>query len=124
MKRRNNATFAKYAPYGALLTLGLLTVLLSGCQGTIVGHWRMVKVVPNKEAFCIDDAAFERNGIFTATTTIEGKTTRESGTYKYTGFKLTLRPSAGGQRIYNALVKLGKLEITRGQCKVILKKGQ
>ena len=97
---------------------------LAGCGGGIVGDWHMVQTVPNKDVFAIDEAQFHRDGSFAATITIEGKTAREIGSYHFNGFKLTLRPHAGGQRSYNAMVKLSKLEISDSGRKVVLKKGK
>ena len=105
-----------------LAALLLIIPALNGCGVSVVGHWRMVQVVPNKEEFNIDDATFCRDGTYTATTTLEGKTTRETGTYRFNGFKLTLQPQAGGRRSYNAVRQLGKLEILAGKRKVVLKK--
>jgi len=104
--------------------LTLLVGALTGCGGAIVGDWHMVQAVPNKDVFAIDDAQFHRDGSFAATITIEGRTAREVGSYRFNGFKLTLRPQAGGQHSYNALIKLGKLEITDSSRKVVLKKGK
>jgi hypothetical protein len=109
------------------IAAGMLTLLaggLAGCGGAIVGDWQMVQAEPSKEVFAIDDAHFHRDGSFAASITIEGKTAREVGTYKFSGFKLTLRPHAGGQRSYDAMIKLGKLEITDSDRKVVLKKGK
>jgi hypothetical protein len=109
------------------IEMGMVAVLagaLAGCGGAIVGDWQMVQAQPSREVFAIDDAQFHRDGSFAATITIEGKTAREVGTYKFSGFKLTLRPHAGGQRNYNAMVKLGKLEVTDSGRKVVLKKGK
>jgi hypothetical protein len=96
--------------------------LLSGCGGAIVGHWRLEKATPNREVFSLDDVTFRGNGTFTATTTIEGLTTRESGTYKFIGYKLYLRPEAGGQRAYTTMLKMNRLQVTDGDRKIILKK--
>ncbi|MGD8450355.1 MAG: lipocalin family protein [Phycisphaerae bacterium] len=106
----------------AVLVVAVLLVAMSGCGGAIAGHWRAVEVVPNREAFCVDDATFNRDGTFTATVTTDGKTTEESGRYSFSGFKLTLRPDAGGRRAYNALLKFGRLELTNNKRKVVLKK--
>lgn len=106
------------------MALMVLAPALGGCGGALVGHWRTVEVVPNKDVFCIDDATFNRDGSFTATTTLDGKTTRESGTYRFNGFKLTLQPQAGGHRAYDALLKLGRLEVFDRDRKVVLKKGK
>jgi hypothetical protein len=119
---KGRTSAGKRGTTGVLITLALL-VPLGGCGGAIAGHWRMTEVVPNKETFNIDDASFNRDGTFAATMTLEGKTTRETGTYKFNGFKLTLHPQGGGQRVYNALLKMGKLEVVDGKRKVVLQKG-
>ncbi|MFQ5806263.1 MAG: hypothetical protein ACE5I3_07430 [Phycisphaerae bacterium] len=120
--RRKRSRAEQYALL--LATVCPLLLLASGCGGVIVGHWYLVKAVPSKEVFAIDDAYFARDGSFTATITIEGKTAREKGTYEFNGFKLTMRPQAGGQRRYNAVVKLRTLEVLDGERKVILKKAK
>ena len=102
----------------------LLLLLVTGCRGMIVGDWRMTRAVPSREVFAIDDAHFARDGSFTATVTIEGRTAREKGTYEFNGFKLTMRPQAGGQRRYNAVMKPGTLELLDGDRKVILRKAK
>ena len=118
-------TWASRCASGAAGVVWLaLLVPLMGCEGALVGHWRMVEVVPSKEVFSIDDATFANDGTYTATTTIEGKTTRVSGTYSFNGYKLTLRPQAGGQRAYNAMLALDKLEVIDGKRKVVLQKGK
>ena len=101
-----------------------LLCALPGCSGALKGDWHMVEAIPNKDVFCMDDASFARDGSFSATSTIDGKTIREVGTYKFNGFKLTLHPQAGGQRQYQAVLKIRTLEITNGDRKVILKKGK
>ena len=103
---------------------GLLLPLLSGCGGAIVGDWHMVEAVPNRDVFSIDHASFRRDGTFSAVTTIEGLTTKETGTYKFTGFKLKLRLDAGGQRTYSTRLRLNRLEIVDHDRKVVLKKGK
>jgi hypothetical protein len=109
-----------------VLPAGLLCLcalcLLPGCSGTLVGHWRMVEVVPNRQFFCIDNVTFKRDGTYTATTTLKGKTLEESGQYKFNGIKITFRPDAGGQRKYDALLKFNELEIMDAKQKVILRK--
>ncbi len=97
---------------------------LTGCGGALTGHWKMVEVVPSKQVFNIDDADFRSDGTFTATITIEGQTNRDTGTYKFDGFKLTFQPQAGGRRSYNAMLKFGRLEVTDGKRKVVLAKGK
>jgi hypothetical protein len=107
---------------GAALLAGLMLAMV-GCEGALTGHWRVVEVVPSKEVFSIDDATFHRDGTFTATTTVEGKTTHETGKFSFNGIKLTLQPQAGGRRTYSAMLKMGRLEVVDGKRKVVLKKG-
>jgi len=106
-----------------VVAASLLLVFATGCGGAIHGHWMLTKSVPNKDVFAIDDAYFARDGGFVATVTIEGRTARERGTYEFNGFKLIMRPSAGGQRRYNAMVKPGHvLELLDGQRKAWLRR--
>lgn len=100
----------------------LSVLLLTGCQRAIVGHWRLHEALPNREVFAIDDATFRRDGTFAALTTTEGLTTRMSGEYAFNGYNLKLRPEAGGQRSYSAIIKMNRLELLDGQRKVILRK--
>ncbi|MCK4341986.1 MAG: lipocalin family protein [Phycisphaerae bacterium] len=102
----------------------LLFPLLGGCKGAIAGEWHLVKAVPNREVFSIDNATFSRDGTFSATTTIEGLTTDEKGTYDFNGWQLKLRPQAGGQRTYSTTRKVDRLEIRDGKRTVVLKKGK
>ncbi|HQL54693.1 MAG TPA: hypothetical protein PLQ87_08290 [Phycisphaerae bacterium] len=103
--------------------LGAL-LLLTGCQGAVVGDWYLVEAIPNRQTFSIDRASFRANGTYAATTTIEGVTTEDKGTYDFNGFKLRLRPDAGGQRAYTTSVQPGQLQLTSGNRKVLLKKGK
>lgn len=108
---------------GAFGLLGLVGLAaLSGCQGAVVGNWYLAEAVPNREVLSLDDVSFRKDGSFTATTTIEGLTTQEAGTYVFNGWQLKLRPNAGGQRTYSAVLKGKRLEITSGRRKVVLKK--
>ena len=104
--------------------LGVLALLAAGCSRVIVGDWHMAKAIPNKQIFAIEDAYFARDGTFTATVTIEGKTVREKGKYDFNGFRLTMRPQGGGQRRYNTVLKGRTLEIHDDERKVLLKKGK
>jgi hypothetical protein len=122
--RYKPAWMARFARLGPLAAPIMLLALSSGCQGSVAGHWRAVEVVPSKQVFCIDDAEFRRDGTYTATTTIEGKTDRETGTYSFNGFKLAFHPQAGGRRAYNAMLKLGRLEVLDGKRKVVLERGK
>lgn len=104
--------------------LFVLMPLLGGCRGALVGDWRLVEAVPNREVFSLDHATFRRDGTFSAVTTIEGMTTSEQGQFDFNGFKLRLRPQAGGQRAYLANVRMGRLELADGPRKVVLQKGK
>jgi hypothetical protein len=100
----------------------LLLGLATGCSGALAGNWRMVETIPNRETFNIDNATFTAEGDYSALTTIEGLTVIEKGTFEFTGFKLKLRPRAGGQRTYDALLRMNRLEIMDGKRKVVLQK--
>lgn len=104
--------------------LPLLLCALTGCRGALSGDWHMIEAVPNKEVFSLDEVNFARDGGFSATSTIDGRTIREVGTYEFNGFKLTLHPQAGGRRQYEAVLKFRTLEIIDGKHKVVLKKGK
>lgn len=106
----------------AFLTIAGPLVFTCGCGLSVVGDWHLARAVPSREVFAIDDAHFAKDGSFAATVTIEGKTARETGTYAFNGYQLTLRPRAGGQRRYNAVVRLGTLEVLDGERKIILKR--
>ncbi len=101
-----------------------LLLCLTGCQGAIVGNWRLTDAVPNRQVFSIDNATFRGDGTYSATTTIEGVTNSEKGSYDFNGFKLRLQPQAGGQRSYTASLKLDRLEITDGKRHAVLQKGK
>ncbi len=118
MKRRR----AVWVLFAAGLGCVLLP-LLGGCRGAIAGDWRLVEAVPNREVFSLDNVSFHHDGTFSATSTIEGLTTAERGTYDFNGMKLKLRPQAGGQRTYSATLKLNRLEILDGKRRVVLQKG-
>lgn len=94
----------------------------TGCGGSLIGYWRSVEVKPNKEIFNLDHVRFNRDRTYSATSTIEGKTVKETGSYSFDGFKLKFRPQAGGQRKYNAILRFGTLDISDGDRKVVLKK--
>ena len=119
----NKLRVARSRAWAGLLS-GLLLPLVAGCQGVIHGDWHMVEVVPNRQVFCVDNAAFRPDGTYSATTTLEGVTTEEKGTYEFTGFKLMLRPSGGGQRTYLAQAHPGRLQLTSDKRKVVLEKGK
>lgn len=105
-----------------VLGLGLLLILLSGCGRAIVGKWDMVSAKPNREFLAIDDATFGSDGRYEATVTLDGHTARQAGHYTFDGFKLMLRPDDGGQKRFDALLKMNTLELTRDQRQVILQR--
>lgn len=107
--------------YGAVAALALA---LCGCSASIRGDWHMVKSVPNRETFAIDPVRFDAGGTYEATTTLDGRTTLDKGTYEFNGFKLTFRPTAGGQRQYGAVLRMNTLEVIDGKRQVILQKGR
>ncbi len=107
---------------GVLAVAALPT--LPGCQTALTGDWYMVQAIPNRDTFAIDKATFRGDGTYTATTTIEGLTQTETGTYDFIGYKLRLRPQAGGQRTYTTVLKLNRLEVMDGPRKVVLQKGR
>lgn len=94
------------AAYAAVL------LFASGCGGVVVGHWRLVKSTPNREVFAINDLTLGRDGAFSGTVTIDGRTAEETGRYYFNGYKIIFRPAAGGQREYNALLQLNQLKIS------------
>jgi hypothetical protein len=116
-------THVRLVRMGGLALLGLAP-LLGGCQAAIHGDWHMVEVAPNRQVFCIDNATFRPDGTYSATTTLEGVTADEKGTYEFTGFKLMLRPAGGGQRTYTAQATPSRITLTSDKRKVVLEKGK
>ena len=108
----------------ALLAFVLVALALVGCQGAIRGDWHLVEAKPNRQTFSIDNATFRPDGTYAATTTIEGVTNSEKGTYDFDGFKLQLRPQAGGQRTYQVQLEPGRLRIGDPKRHAVLEKGQ
>jgi hypothetical protein len=106
------------------VTLALAACLLGGCRASLSGDWRLDQATPSRDEFCLEDVRFERDGSFAATTTIDGRTAREKGDFAFTGFQLTLRPAAGGERRYDAQLKFNRLEIRRGRNLVVLVRGK
>lgn len=102
-----------------------LSVLVSGtsaCVGSVAGQWRLERASPSKEVFALDEVAFAADGTYSATITLEGRTVRETGSFEFTGFELTLRPSAGGRRTYDARLGLGTLELRGGEKRFVILK--
>ncbi len=105
----------------AAAACGLL-LTLCGCNSMISGRWDLQRATPNREFFAIDDAVFTRDGRYEATLTIEGRTARESGSYRFNGYKLMLHPQAGGRREYDAVLKMKNFEVRDGSRLVVLRK--
>jgi hypothetical protein len=122
--RHRQSPIRRWACLGLLLAAGAIFLPACGCSGALAGDWYLSKAIPSKDVFAIDDVHFDHDGRFTATVTIEGKTAREKGSYEFNGFKLTLRPQAGGQRRYHAVLKATSFEVLDGDRKVILRKGR
>lgn len=117
------ASFARSARNASsALLCALIASGLVGCSGAVAGDWKMVKCVPNREVFAIEQAQFKRDGSYSARITIEGKQADTTGAYNFNGSKLTLRPSGGGQYSWNAFLRFNRLEITSGKRQVILER--
>lgn len=119
MSRARRHSLATGSGLALLAGLALLTL---GCGGAVAGKWRLIKAIPNREVFALDDVEFRRDGGYSAVLTLEGKTRPEEGAYEFNGFKLTLRPRLGGQRQYNAVRRPGAIEIMDDERKLILEK--
>lgn len=104
-----------------LLCGAALVVGCAGC-GSLTGRWTLLSAEPNRDVFALDDAVFQRDGGFSALVTLEGKTRRETGRYRFTGFNLTLWPEVGGKRSYNAQLRWGTLTLAQGERRVVLQK--
>ena len=108
---------------GGALAGTLLWLTGGGCARLIAGHYVLVRATPNPEAFAIDDADFYKAGRYQALITLGGRSARESGEYEFNGYRLTLRPAAGGVRQFNAVAKPGgTLELMLGENKAILRR--
>ncbi len=99
-------------------------LLLTGCQGMVIGDWYLVQAKPNRQTFSIDNATFRPDATYAATVTIEGVTNTEKGTYDFDGMKLHLRPQAGGQRSYTVQFLPGQLQVGDSRRHVLLQKGK
>jgi hypothetical protein len=93
-----------------------------GCGGALHGQWKLVRAIPNKDAFAMEHASFNKDGTFSATITHEGRTNEETGRYEFKALKLHLMPTGGGRRTYNVIIRLRRLEIKQGKHMVILEK--
>ena len=104
--------------------LAPIILLLVGCQGAIRGEWYLVEAKPNRQTFSMDQATFRPDGTYSATMTIEGVTTAEKGSYDFDGFKLQLRPQAGGQRTYQVQMQLDQMRVGDSKRNALLQKGK
>ncbi len=102
-------------PHWLLKSLTPTLLLLAGCNAQLAGKWRLVQAAPNRETFAIDDAEFTRDGAYSLTATIEGRTRRETGEFKYNGFDLRLFPEDGGRRTFGASLEWRTLTLTDGE---------
>ncbi len=110
---------------GRLITSSALVawlMLTAGCAAAVIGSWRLVRATPDREVFALDEVEFVGDGRYAATITLEGRTVRETGTFRFDGFRLTLRPADGGEREYPALVRPGELEVRHGRSFVRLRR--
>jgi hypothetical protein len=109
---------------GVITSSALLAWLMpaEGCAPAVVGSWRLVRASPDREVFALDEVEFAGDGSYAATITLDGRTVRESGTFRFDGFRLTLRPADGGERQYAALVRSGELEVRNGRSIVRLRR--
>ena len=112
----------RIASISLIVALASLLIVGSGCSRAISGHYELVRATPNPDDFSMDDVDFTRDGRYTAKVTLGGRTSRESGTYEFNGYKLTLRPAGGGRRKYNASAGPKKLSVFIEEKKVILRK--
>jgi len=94
-----------------MLALAITLTLLTGCAGSATGEWKMTRAQPSREVFAIDDVTLAKDGRFEATITIDGVTNRETGTWRYSGWILTLRPDGGGMRSWPTTVRPSTMEI-------------
>ncbi len=109
----------------ALACVGLSALpWLFGCQAAIQGDWHLVQAIPNRQTFALDNVSFRPDNTFSATTTVEGVTNQEEGTYELDGMKLKLQPRSGGLRTYTLSIEPGRLNLIHGKRKVVLEKGK
>lgn len=104
---------------GALL---LMCGAAPGCGTSLAGDWDLVRAQPSRSVFAMEDVRFAKDGTYSAKVTLDGRVRNESGAYEFNGFKLKMRPQGGGMRTYNAMRKVGTLEINADGKSVVLKK--
>lgn len=105
-----------------LVTLAGCAASIVGCGGALRGNWKLIRAIPNKNVFAIDNASFNKDGTFSATITHEGHTNAETGRYEFKALKLHLMPTGGGSRTYNVVLHVKQIEIREGDRKAILEK--
>ncbi|MEW6251032.1 MAG: hypothetical protein AB1716_10325 [Planctomycetota bacterium] len=105
-------------------TLGLVLLLLSGCQGALIGDWRMISAGQSRHVFSIERASFREDGSFETRTTVEGVTLDEKGRYEFNGVKLRLWPAGGGLRMYTATLGPGRVTLMNGKRSVVLERAR
>ena len=115
---------AAFSPVTVLKVVALLVAALlsAGCNGMVAGEWELVRASPSREVFALEDVRLERDGAYQARLTLEGAKFAESGTFKFSGWTLSLRPQAGGIRRYDAALKGNRLELRDGQRWVVLRR--
>lgn len=116
---------ARTLPSGArraVLLSSLAVAFVTGCGVSVVGDWRCVKALPNRDVFAIEDASFHSDDTFAMRFTEDGRTRNEEGGYDFNGFKLVLRPRGGGRREFTAVRRIGTLEVSQGERRVYLEK--
>lgn len=114
---------ARPAPRGGVRAVVLLGVAagLAGCV-PVGGHWRLVRAMPHREVFAIQDIRFDKSGSYTATVTLDGRTRAETGAYEQTFSKLHLLPAGGGRRSYTVNRAWNELHLMDGERKCILER--
>lgn len=100
----------------------LLVATAVGCSQALVGTWK-TDPIPEDESFYIIQAQFKDDGTYDATASKDGETVRLAGTYDFNGSKLTLKTPQKPERVYGAIYVIGgKLELTSGDKKLVMKK--
>jgi hypothetical protein len=94
MTRVRNAEFLLVIPIAAL----------TGCS--IAGDWKLVEVKPEGTEFPLSSVSFADDGTYTAKSSYEGKVVTSSGTYEWTGSKLTVKPKEGPTRNYSGNMRM------------------
>ena len=97
-------------PAAWVATLGGL-VCLTGCS--LVGTWCTVKVKPEEAQFPIASVTLVGDETYCVTNTSGDRTGTTSGTYEWTGLKLTLRREDRPAQVFAGYLRIdGKLVLT------------